>query len=66
MQAIDTNPMLPREQVNLAEWGILSKNKGILEELIDPSIKGQTDPNSLKKISVIIESVNCFTRRRFR
>ncbi|KAK4262351.1 hypothetical protein QN277_027921 [Acacia crassicarpa] len=51
--AID--PMLPREQVNLAEWGILCKNKGMLEEIIDPSIKGQIDPNSLRKFSETVE-----------
>ncbi|KAI9089090.1 hypothetical protein K1719_029369 [Acacia pycnantha] len=51
--AID--PMLTREQVNLAEWGILCKNKGMLEEIIDPSIKGQIDPNSLRKFSETVE-----------
>ena len=24
------NPLLPRDQINLAEWGMLCKNKGIL------------------------------------
>ncbi|XP_054823721.1 probable receptor-like protein kinase At2g23200 [Prosopis cineraria] len=51
--AID--PMLPREQVNLAEWGILCKNKGMVQEIIDPSIKGQIDPNSLRKFSETVE-----------
>ncbi|XP_028764162.1 probable receptor-like protein kinase At2g23200 [Neltuma alba] len=48
-------PMLPREQVNLAEWGLLCKNKGMLQEIIDPSIKGQIDPNSLRKFSETVE-----------
>ncbi|KAI4315015.1 hypothetical protein L6164_027867 [Bauhinia variegata] len=47
--AIDRDPNLPREQVNLAEWGILCKNKGTLEEIIDPAIKEQIDINSLRK-----------------
>ncbi|KAJ7944476.1 putative Receptor-like protein kinase [Quillaja saponaria] len=51
--AID--PILPREQANLAEWGILCKKKGKLEEIIDPSIRVQIDPNSLRKFSVIAE-----------
>lgn len=48
-------PSLPREQVNLAEWGLLCKNKGILEEIIDDSIKGQIDPNSLRKFGETVE-----------
>ncbi len=41
--------MLPREQANLAEWGMLCKKKGLIEEIVDPSLKGQIDPNSLRK-----------------
>uniref|UniRef100_A0A2N9FE23 Protein kinase domain-containing protein n=1 Tax=Fagus sylvatica TaxID=28930 RepID=A0A2N9FE23_FAGSY len=41
--------MLPREQANLAEWGMLCKKRGLIEEIIDPSLKGQIDPNSLRK-----------------
>ncbi|XP_024637902.2 probable receptor-like protein kinase At2g23200 [Medicago truncatula] len=48
-------PSLPREQVNLAQWGIFCKDKGLLEDIIDPSIKGQIDPNSLRKFSEIVE-----------
>ncbi|KEH31502.1 LRR receptor-like kinase [Medicago truncatula] len=48
-------PSLPREQVNLAQWGIFCKDKGILEDIIDPSIKGQIDPNSLRKFSEKVE-----------
>ncbi|KAL5821761.1 hypothetical protein ACOSQ3_023643 [Xanthoceras sorbifolium] len=51
--AID--PLLPREQVNLAEWGMLCKNKGILEEIIDPSIKDMINPNSLRKFAETAE-----------
>ncbi|KAL2333489.1 hypothetical protein Fmac_014702 [Flemingia macrophylla] len=46
---------LPREQRNLAEWGLLCKNKGILEGIIDPSIKDQIDQNSLRKFSETVE-----------
>ncbi|MED6158800.1 hypothetical protein PIB30_036106 [Stylosanthes scabra] len=48
-------PSLPREQVNLAEWGILCKNKGVLDDIIDPTIKGQLDQNSFRKFSETIE-----------
>ncbi|GAU12525.1 hypothetical protein TSUD_182380 [Trifolium subterraneum] len=51
--AIDTS--LPRDEVNLAHWGIFCKDKGILEDIVDPSIKGQINPNSLRKFS---ETVN--------
>ncbi|KAK7386396.1 hypothetical protein VNO78_26602 [Psophocarpus tetragonolobus] len=49
------DPSLPREQINLAEWGMLCKNKGILQEIIDPSIKDQIDQNSLRKFSETVE-----------
>ncbi|KAL2333490.1 hypothetical protein Fmac_014703 [Flemingia macrophylla] len=49
------DPSLPREQINLAEWGMHCKNKGILQEIIDPSIKGQIDQNSLRKFSETVE-----------
>jgi serine/threonine protein kinase len=41
--------VLPGEQVNLAEWGMLCVKKGLIEEIVDPSLKGQIDPNSLRK-----------------
>jgi serine/threonine protein kinase len=51
--AIDT--MLPRDQMNLAEWGMLCEKKGLLEQIVDSSIKGQTDPSSLRKFSETAE-----------
>ncbi|XVE82854.1 hypothetical protein DITRI_Ditri16bG0039200 [Diplodiscus trichospermus] len=51
------NPTFPREQVNLAEWGMLCKKKGLLEQIVDPSIKVQINPNSLRKFAEIAE--NC-------
>jgi serine/threonine protein kinase len=51
--AIDQS--LPRDEVNLAQWGIFCKDKGILEEIVDPSIKGQINPNSLRKFSETVK-----------
>ncbi|KAJ1403197.1 Serine-threonine/tyrosine-protein kinase, catalytic domain [Sesbania bispinosa] len=46
---------LPRELVNLVEWGMLCKSKGILDGIIDPTIKGQINQNSLRKFSEAVE-----------
>ena len=43
------NPNLPKEQVSLAEWVLLCKQKGTLEDIIDPHIKGTINPESLNK-----------------
>ncbi|XP_059458616.1 probable receptor-like protein kinase At5g24010 [Corylus avellana] len=43
------DPVLQREQVNLAEWAMICKKKGLLEEIVDPSVKDQIDPSSLRK-----------------
>ncbi|XP_014506490.1 probable receptor-like protein kinase At5g24010 [Vigna radiata var. radiata] len=51
--AID--PSLPTDQINLAEWGLLCKKKGILQDIIDPSIIDQIDQNSLRKFVETIE-----------
>jgi serine/threonine protein kinase len=45
----------PSEQVNLAEWGLVCKEKGILEEIVDPSIMGQINQNSLRIFSETVE-----------
>ncbi|KAM5576677.1 putative receptor-like protein kinase [Rosa sericea] len=39
---------LPREKMNLAEWVMLCKKEGLLEEVIDVSLKGHIDPSSLR------------------
>ncbi|KAM1390891.1 hypothetical protein ACFX2I_018662 [Malus domestica] len=39
--ALDRN--LPREQINLAEWGMNCKKNGLLEQIVDSSLKGQID-----------------------
>ncbi|KAK9949047.1 hypothetical protein M0R45_004593 [Rubus argutus] len=51
--AID--PTLPREQMNLAEWGMVCKKKGLLEQIVDSPLKGQTDLSSLRKFGETAE-----------
>ncbi|CAH8356521.1 unnamed protein product [Eruca vesicaria subsp. sativa] len=43
------NPQLPRDQVNLAEWAMMWKRKGMLEKIIDPNLAGTINPESMKK-----------------
>lgn len=43
------DPLLAREQVNLAEWALEFQREGLLEEIIDPHLKDQIKPSSLKK-----------------
>ncbi|XP_057980225.1 probable receptor-like protein kinase At5g24010 [Malania oleifera] len=49
------NSLLPREQINLAEWGISWQRKGRLQEIVDPSLAGKINPNSLRKFGEIVE-----------
>ncbi|PON35348.1 Mitogen-activated protein kinase kinase kinase [Parasponia andersonii] len=51
--AIDN--LLPRDQMNLAEWAMRCKRKGVIEQIVDPSIKGQINPKSLKKFAETAE-----------
>ncbi|KAL3722021.1 hypothetical protein ACJRO7_034381 [Eucalyptus globulus] len=51
--AID--PSLPRDQANLAEWGIACIQNGIIEQIVDPLIAGQINPNSLRKCGEVAE-----------
>ncbi|GLT65113.1 hypothetical protein SLA2020_375650 [Shorea laevis] len=53
--ALSRDPQLPREQVNLAEWGLICHRKGLLDTIVDPSIKGQINPNSLRKFAETAE-----------
>ncbi|KAL0926629.1 hypothetical protein M5K25_002868 [Dendrobium thyrsiflorum] len=43
------NPVLPREQVNIAEWAMNWQKKGMLEQIMDPDLVGKINPASLKK-----------------
>uniref|UniRef100_A0A7N0VCX7 Protein kinase domain-containing protein n=2 Tax=Kalanchoe fedtschenkoi TaxID=63787 RepID=A0A7N0VCX7_KALFE len=49
------DPLLAREQVNLAEWATQWLKKGLLEQIIDPRLVGQMEPSSLKKFGVTAE-----------
>ncbi|KAK6946285.1 Malectin-like domain [Dillenia turbinata] len=49
------NPALPREQVNLAEWAMMWKRKGLLDKIIDPSLVGTINPESMKKFAEAAE-----------
>lgn len=42
------NPALPREQVNLAEWAMQCRRKGVLGKIIDPHIAASINEESLK------------------
>jgi serine/threonine protein kinase len=44
------NPALPREQVNLADWAMQWKRKGLLDKIIDPLLVGCINPESMKKL----------------
>ncbi|KAJ8764233.1 hypothetical protein K2173_005973 [Erythroxylum novogranatense] len=57
------NALLPRDQVNLADWVMLCKEKDMLEEIIDPKVKGQINPNSLRKFSETAEK--CLLQNAF-
>ncbi|KAF9615581.1 hypothetical protein IFM89_024670, partial [Coptis chinensis] len=43
------DPLLSREQVNLAEWALHWQKKGLLEQIIDPQLVGDINLNSLRK-----------------
>eukprot|EP01018_Ginkgo_biloba_P002543 Gb_21370 [translate_table: standard] len=49
------NPSLPREQVSIAEWALQYQKKGILEQIIDPHLKGKINSESLKKFGEAAE-----------
>ncbi|CAN0910529.1 Probable receptor-like protein kinase At4g39110 [Linum grandiflorum] len=49
------NPSLPREQVNLGEWAMQWKRKGLLEKIIDPHLAGTICPESLTKFAEAAE-----------
>ncbi|CAI9110242.1 OLC1v1010235C1 [Oldenlandia corymbosa var. corymbosa] len=52
-QALDNT--LPKEQINLAEWGMSHIMKGELEKIIEPSLKGKISPDSLRRFGQIVQ-----------
>ncbi|CAN8252145.1 unnamed protein product [Cochlearia groenlandica] len=49
------DPLLVREQVNLAEWAIEWQRKGMLDQIVDAKIADQIKPCSLKKFAETAE-----------
>ncbi|KAM7273823.1 hypothetical protein ACFE04_028487 [Oxalis oulophora] len=49
------DPLLAREQVNLAEWALQWQKQGMLEQIIDPHLKGKIKSSSLKKFGETAE-----------
>ncbi|KAG7567385.1 Protein kinase-like domain superfamily [Arabidopsis thaliana x Arabidopsis arenosa] len=49
------NNNLPDEEVNLAEWVMSCKSKGIIDKIVDPKLTGQINPSSLRKFMEIAE-----------
>lgn len=49
------DPLLAREQVNLAEWALQWQKKGQLEKIVDRHLAGQIKPSSLKKFGETAE-----------
>ncbi|XP_074311935.1 receptor-like protein kinase FERONIA [Silene latifolia] len=45
------NPSLPKEQVSLAEWAAHCYKKGMLEQIMDPYLKGKIAPECFKKFA---------------
>ncbi|KAM7251916.1 hypothetical protein ACFE04_023799 [Oxalis oulophora] len=49
------NPVLPREQVNIAEWAMTWQKKGMLDHIMDSKLVGKVNPASLKKFGETAE-----------
>ncbi|KAL8510353.1 hypothetical protein ACS0TY_017242 [Phlomoides rotata] len=49
------NPVLPREQVNIAEWAMAWQKKGMLDQIMDKNLVGKVNAASLKKFGETAE-----------
>ncbi|OVA13910.1 Protein kinase domain [Macleaya cordata] len=49
------NPVLPREQVNIAEWAMSWQKKGMLDQIMDQALVGKVNSASLKKFGETAE-----------
>ncbi|CAL4895985.1 unnamed protein product [Urochloa decumbens] len=49
------DPTLPREMVNLAEWGMKWQKRGELHQIVDQRISGTIRPDSLRKFGETVE-----------
>ncbi|KAF7836761.1 receptor-like protein kinase THESEUS 1 [Senna tora] len=49
------NPVLPREQVNIAEWAMTWQKKGMLDQIMDQNLVGKVNSASLKKFGETAE-----------
>ncbi|CAN4102853.1 unnamed protein product [Withania somnifera] len=49
------NPVLPRDQVNIAEWAMTWQKKGMLDQIMDPNLSGKVNSASLKKFGETAE-----------
>ncbi|KAF5789058.1 putative protein kinase RLK-Pelle-CrRLK1L-1 family [Helianthus annuus] len=56
-----TNTRLAREQVNLDEWALHCHKKGILDQIVDPYLRGAISPECFKR--VVETAVKCVAEK---
>ncbi|KAL1363309.1 hypothetical protein HN51_011515 [Arachis hypogaea] len=49
------NPVLPRDQVNIAEWAMMWQKKGMLDQIMDQNLVGKVSVASLNKFGETAE-----------